>query len=348
MSSKANNGLHENSNNCKQFKIDNPKFSKIFQILFNNTQYYRRSQIITDLENEIEQWKRERSNIPLYVVLPIQKIGSEHYFYYQLKNRLPKHSIILNVFPQINEESELLYLDDWSLTGYHCWQAFNDIIFIDEDHEKPRYPNVLLKCTIIVSITSNEVLTSFRSDENLSFVPQCTFNFYYSHIVRKFIDILKENGINYDDNNIYEEESSKNFKLIIDFFNKYNSGKITAYPVHLDYKIANVDGSFPNIYINCRDNPNKRFMKETHKYFGNIKRDPTMYNSEKEEMEKEENLHPPVDWEYERANVLKNNLSKEELEKFNSKFLEGLMGNPSFDYLAFLKNYFRNVNSSEN
>lgn len=336
-----NNGLDQNLKSCKLFNKSN-KFSKIIKILFDNTQYYTRKTILKDLELNINKWKNERQNLPLYVILPVGKIGSEYYFYYHFKKILPKHKLILNVFPSINEESELLYLDDWSLTGHHCWNAFNDVIFTDEDHQNFRYPNIPLKCTVIVSITTNESLKFFTDDENLGFIPQCNFNYYYSHIIRKFNDILIDNGFNYE-----PFDFKNDFILICDFYEKYNCSKHTAYPVHLDYKIANVDGSFPNIYIHCRSKPVKTFMSDTHKYFENVKRDHTMFNSNPdEENENEDNEREEIENDDELNIVLKlkESLSESELQIFNDKLINYVINTPTyFDYSVFIKDYFKTI-----
>lgn len=239
---------------CQELISKYPKYAEIFQILFENTQYFTREEILRDLEREINLWLQNRENLPLYIILPSHKIGSEYYFYYHFRNLLPEHTIIRDVYPEITEKSEFLFLDDWSLTGTNILNWLDKTFITDPDEEIPRYPGINHKLTIIVSIITEWAMERFNDPDEIgyfSFEPEITI--YYTHIVPKFLDLLQSSGINR--------------KLSLEFFKVFNDSLATAYPVHLDYKIANVHGSFPTIYGPCRNPPDRQFMDEIKKHF---------------------------------------------------------------------------------
>lgn len=77
---------------------------------------------------------------------------------------------------------------------------------------------------------------------------------YFTDKIERFDKIFKRN-------NISKELSQQ-------FYNTFNpDSEEPTYPIHLDYKISNNFGSYPNIYLRCRDIPIKNFMKETEDYF---------------------------------------------------------------------------------
>lgn len=285
---------------CQKFFNDNSNFDSILRLLFENTLYITRTQILEDLKNSIERWRNERENKPLYITLKTGKIGSEYYFYYTLKHLLPEHKLILNIIPRdIEDGAEILYLDDWSLTGIHMQESYNRIFYKCKKY--PRYPKIKLNYTVITSIMSEVVMHLFDipdwlkdeevddSSYNDFYYDNTKFKYYYTHKVRPFIDILSEH-IGHKVQNEYDI----NFKFFQRFCDthtldknvelppfgdpKYNtslmlsSPTFEAYPVHLDYKVANVFGSFPNIYRHCRFlAPSKEFMEDTVKFFTDMK-----------------------------------------------------------------------------
>lgn len=174
---------------------------------------------------------------------------------------------------------------------------YSDIfIFVDDEGEMDmRYPNTQFVYTAIVSIITQESLNilnpyeGYEEEDNFerAFYDNVKFNPYYTHIIRKFKNILEEDyGYNLGDYNSIAYKFFQRFSNImdlnIDFESENNSSRkesnsrgltfsnptFNAYPVHLDYKIANLFGSFPNVYPPCRlIKPNKDFMKDTKNYF---------------------------------------------------------------------------------
>lgn len=242
---------------CSDFIAQHPKFTKILDLLFQNTQYYTRQQILVDLQEKIQQWKAEREQIPLFVVLSPLKIGSEYYYYHYFRNQLPPHTLIIHQIPStIPDLAEFLFLDDWILTGTRATDTFLNIVYLDEDHENPRYPDSVHTLTIITSIATPEAekLKSTEYRDYLWLNLTVNVNLYYVNLVDTFRNLLEANG--------YGIAFSPERSLMHQFYKTFNDSKYTAYPIHLDYKIANTDGSFPLIYAKCRTPPVKDFMTE--------------------------------------------------------------------------------------
>lgn len=291
---------------CKDFFDENLIFSSILKLLFENTFYITRVQILNDLKNNIEKWIIEREDRPLYVVLNSNKIGSEHYFYYTLKYLLPEHKLIISINnnkTDILDGGEILYLDDWSLTGVHMESIYESIFYRSRRLNIQRFPGRKFHFTCITSIMSDRSINIFKPlytyedmesdlyfDEDMEsdlYYTNTTFKCYYTHKVKPFVDILSEHiGHNVEDMHDInfqffqrfcdKNTLDKNIELLpIDnheYFINLSSPTFEPYPVHSDYKIANVFGSFPNIYRYCRVTvPSKDFMEDTITFFHNLK-----------------------------------------------------------------------------
>lgn len=286
---------------CQEFFDDNSEFDSILRFLFENTLYITREEILLDLEENINRWKIEREDRSLYVTLNDGKIGSEYYFYYTLKHLLPRHQLIIGDIPNdIQDGSEILYLDDWSLTGINMRHSYSRIFYDDFDENlgfsTRRLPNKSLHFTAILSIMTDRSIHMFDLPKYINETCKITqeyyystkFKCYYSHKVIPFVDLLSEHvghkvnevlDINYkfferfcDTRSIDKEiklvpKTHPNYKKIVN----RSIPTFDAYPIHLDYKIANVYGSFYNIYKHCRFlAPSKEFMEDTIKFFQDV------------------------------------------------------------------------------
>ncbi len=241
-----NIGLNLDSSTCINLFNKYPQFKDIFDILFRQTEYYTMKDILKDLEVNIKKWISERDNSKeLFIVLPVNdKIGSEHYFYYHFKDILPKHTVLTSSAEKLIEDVEYLYLDDWSLSGVNLLYSFENILYkkYGKDYSKGN-----LQLTAIVSIITPSVEKMINE-----IFPSYKHKIYYSHIINKLDKYLNE---------IPEE-------LKQEFYKTFSPATENAsYPIHLDYKIANQFGSYPTIYLKCREPPVKNFMEETEKYF---------------------------------------------------------------------------------
>lgn len=275
-------GLNLNKESCSEIIDKNEKFRKIFDILFHETKYFTREEITDSLEYLIQKWLLERDPVKLYVILKNDKIGSEHYFYYHFRHLLPEHTVIHKYLKEVNEDIEMLYMDDWVLSGQHMKstietfledddyreqmyqkilelqsKAIRGLTIIDQDafeelltfsenvHKNRKYliSNYSVKISTIVSIYTKE-------SENLF---QKIIDYYSKHsglkLISKFYGDLCIKRLDY-----YLEKEGIDEDLEYEFYLTFNpESKNSAYPVHLDYKIANQFGSFPEIYSKCRE-----------------------------------------------------------------------------------------------
>lgn len=318
---------------CQKFFDENPEFDSILRFLFQSTVYITREEILIDIENNINRWLSSRNlERPLYVTLKEGKIGSEYYFYHHFKHLLPKHTLIWKTFPDdIPDGSEILYIDDWSLSGVQMRDSYNRIFYTsmkeqkarksgkkgysnfdnmnknneDEDNENEdednilieRYPGKTLYYTVITSVMTDSSLSIFDISDYIEEENELTQNYFYntkfecfySRLATHFVDLLSEhvgfnvieswqtpeyrffqrfcdtNSLNKDQKLIPYDDYRYEYSIIS------SSPTFMAYAVHLEYKIANVYGSFPNIYNHCRFlAPSKEFMADTLKFFENI------------------------------------------------------------------------------
>ena len=222
-------GLNLELEDCVQLYEDYPKYKQIFDLLFEYTHYYTKREIIHDIYENIMNWKEIRRKIPLFVIIDNNKIGSDHYYYYHFKDILPKHKIILSS-NEISDDNdvELLYIDDWSLTGLNMIKLFEPLI-----NRKHRTSEILLTCIISIStIACNTAIMEFKDNYNVS----C--NIYTSHIIKSFKSILNKMNIPHE--------------LIYEFFEDFlTDSNIDIYPVQLEYKSITSDYSDQSIYSKC-------------------------------------------------------------------------------------------------
>jgi hypothetical protein len=126
------NGL--NVAKCNEFINNNIKYKQILETLFSNTKYYTHDQIKNMLEHLLTKFIDSRDkNKPLIILLDNNKIGSEHYYYYTLKHLLPEHYICFidskSGLKMIDEPCDILFLDDWSLSGCHLLGVIDSALY---------------------------------------------------------------------------------------------------------------------------------------------------------------------------------------------------------------------------
>ncbi len=256
MSSELKRGLLFSKPTCVQLVKKYPQFAEIFEILFNNTQYYTRQQVSGAITRQIHRWLHERQPLPLFVILTSGKIGSEHYFYYHFKDQLPKHQIISNETEfakelSVYEAMEVLFLDDWCLSGVNTAGSFESIAYKNLKQLQSKsmmFTSIFAISTLLCSQTLESLLADSYSN--------VTSRIYSDVIVERFDVILKNSGQIFD------------HKLLTEFTKTFSPDtEDFAFPIHLDYKVANQFGSYPTIYLMCRDPPNKDFIKEVEEYF---------------------------------------------------------------------------------
>lgn len=208
-----------------------PRFAEILTILFNQTEYFTRLEVEQLLISAISDWVRLRPSIPCYIITYPKKIGSEFYYYHRLNHLFPDH-ILLNPNQmsslKVDQEIELVYIDDWVLTGIRTSDVVNFWKSIIPESARVQW-------TVVIGLMSK----SFRRKTPMT-------AWVGREITASLLELIEHLSL----------------ELIYDFYLTFNEGNMTAFPVHLEYKIPRTKGSFEAIYLQCRNRPNKDFMDE--------------------------------------------------------------------------------------
>ena len=216
------NGLDESL--CKLFVERHIKYAKILKSLFTQTQYFTTNYIIKSSNELINEWLDSyKSERQLYIPLIQKKDGSEKWLYEINKHILPPHTVInYKDISTLSDECDILFIDDWCLSGNNCASVIDDITYNLKNKFKR---NVLINFYVVsVIMTENAIYQIKKIHKN-------TF-FYY----KNKIDIFEDSSLEFDD-------FIKTFQPDTEW---------SAHPVHLEYKIANQFGSFEKIYSKCR------------------------------------------------------------------------------------------------
>lgn len=120
-----------------------------------------RNDILNNIKKQINIWKSVRINKPLFVNLPKEKYGSEHYIYYYFQDILPKHKVIKDDY-LIGNNIEVLYLND---------------IMLDSDDLKLISVETITIITSVISKEYMEKLKEYHINQNL--------NLYFEKEVRR-------------------------------------------------------------------------------------------------------------------------------------------------------------------
>jgi hypothetical protein len=229
-----NKGLNLELEDCIKLYEKFPKFVTIFDILFENTYYFTRQEILKSLTHNILLWKKFRKDVPLFVVMDNTKIGSDNYYYYHFKNLLPKHKIILSRNEIPNKQIEILHIDDWSLTGINMIKLFEPLI----DNTYNRKDSTFIKLTCIIAISTNECNNAMYE---LSGIQNIEYDIYSNYNVENLEYILCKNLISDE--------------LINNFLREFLvNSEINVYPVQLEYKSTDIKSLDQSIYMKCSKN----------------------------------------------------------------------------------------------
>lgn len=238
-----------NQEKCVSFIEKNQDHLNLLVRLFENTKYYKTSDVLDGIKIQILKWKSERKDIPLYLPIPNIEIGSEIWLYNLFKDLLPEHQIMKNITDIPTEiEVELLLIDDWCLSGFNLLGTFDQLFYILGRNPDGKYNFTTTVITFVCTNTCrnniNGVCRSFRHSKS-------DFKFYCQNIVDSLYEHVKD---------IPEQQ-------IIDFMIKYMPNidpvpELLPFPVHFEHKIANQFGSYPLIYKPCRNDVIKPYKSK--------------------------------------------------------------------------------------
>lgn len=241
---------------CENFISQYPQFKEIFNLLFKHTKYYTIKNILDGITELTNKWLEERdTSNKLLIVVENDEIGSEIWFYNTIKSLLPDHTLIVtspsfnlsryvDIFNDYEGKYEILYLDDWCLSGNNKLGIFDSMLYAyNVNLNRQKFNNfIVTSINFLVTdrcnnIFRNAVLKPYGLKEGIT---------YYMHIVDSLYTYLNE------------LPSSVSTDTIIDFMIEFmpnisSDPKELPYPIHLEYKVANEFGSFPLLYKSCRD-----------------------------------------------------------------------------------------------
>jgi hypothetical protein len=228
-------GLH--SEKCKLLLLQHPQFTNELMSVFNQTKYFKRTQVEDVIKKLVLNYCMNRKKVPLYINLPKDKIGSEHWLYLQYKDILPPHTIVND--NQIID-GELLYVDDWCISGSNAVLNLNKIIYTSK-WLLGQYDTTNIKLTFIFSSVTDNGLDHLNNI--ISLLYKSKKQFIYDSVIQKF--------------------SCDNDDFKTSWYSGHNDGQ---YSIHSDYKIPDCK-SFINIYKKCNLETNTKFMESVKKLF---------------------------------------------------------------------------------
>lgn len=207
------------------FKEKHPKFSELTDLVVSNTVYCTTTEILNKLAGLINVWKLQRKPRPLQVIMCSPHASSEHFLYQKLNHLLPPHTIVCAP-TDIKSGAELLYLDDWALSGGNTCSTIKFAA---------KTPRIALHMTIIVALCSNEAVQNIET--TFKKLSGMTYELLYDTKILRFGEYFK-----------FVESQNEDGELEPIF-----------YLAHLEYKII------ADVYGVLRDEPDRRFMDQVEK-----------------------------------------------------------------------------------
>lgn len=231
-----------NEQKCIDFINQHPQFTDMLVRLFETTEYVTAVEVIKGLRTLIQQWLSERdSSLKLIVMVDSNNdIGSEQWIYQQVKDLLPPH-ITVDKESFTDSNVELVMFDDWCLSGINMISTVDDKYF----NLKQQELKIPTKTTFIIHIGTDRCFNVLNS------LSGTTVSIYYTKLIKSLNayidDIPEQNAI----------EFMKTFSPDLD-----PELEQMQFPIHLEYKVANQFGSFPQIYNACRDGAVKPYKSK--------------------------------------------------------------------------------------
>ena len=255
MTEKKDNQLNPKKSTCVTYMGENyTKYQGLFDIIFDQTLYYTKNDITKMLKNSITDWKTNRTDRPLKVLLPNKGSGppgSREYYYALFKNDLPKHEIVYQ-YTKYKEEVEYLYLDDWFMNGTALFNEFDDLGFTDAENFFLNYQGDKYKAPKItfmsgLSLYKKDELTNILKISNIVIDLKMSVDVYD---LKTCIDLPQ-----------FANNKDSNLSLIDEFNNEFGvSGNLGL--AYLDYKFPNEDFSYSGIYSNCANTSFDKFVNK--------------------------------------------------------------------------------------
>jgi hypothetical protein len=210
--------------------------------LLTNTKYIRFSDFKKSLEAAFELFRSSFINKPFYLMMPTNKIGSEHWITALLWSKIREMNLVDIVsldydFPLSSDQKyDILILDDAIYSGHHLIGTIDEMTYALAEKTGKSQAEVgsHFQFHLVVPYTNPDGVSGIRSfgkdlNINIALYPNQ--------------EIL---GLNrYFDPSAYFVDERE-------FSEKFGSDSYTYPAVYFDYKVAGYGSSFPGIYLEGR------------------------------------------------------------------------------------------------
>lgn len=253
------NGLDKEK--CANYIKNNSQYSDALQFIFDNTIYVTKQDILDNIRLLVEQWvKTILTDCKLGVLIDNSKIGSQQWLYLHYKDLLPPHTIIhpqnipyISLIDMFNDKKRTIYnlqMKEWE-KNKAIPEKYDRILIVDDISYSGAFILSLIDCltykTDNYKNTDFDIIVTYQSDYGLR-----------KQLSDSKFPIKSANIISYKQLKVLQSEL-----FTEEFLKKYQSA--TCEPVvaiNLEYKLQNEMSTWSQIYSNCRDPPDRIFMKE--------------------------------------------------------------------------------------
>lgn len=204
------------------------------QFILDHGEKITKNEVIEGIRTLVGDYFKDKTYIkPIYINLPTDKIGSEHWVYLNVKDLLPEHKVVLDEYDDV----DIFFIDDWVLSGCNACANLENILY-NLEVKNSRY-TILSYVGTGNNSNINGLKRRYRG---------VTIEYHSAKRVYLLSEKLNMLGIT-----VYQKEFDQ-------FHIKYNPDtECESYLVYSDYKIPNGFGSYPLIYTDPID---RDFMKE--------------------------------------------------------------------------------------
>jgi hypothetical protein len=226
--------------------LTEPDFSFVKDVL-NKTTYVNYLEFKQALNQSFELFRKTARDEQFYLLLPTDKIGSEHWLTALLWPQLRTMNCcqIINETPQLplqNGIHNILIIDDAFYTGTNTYNKIDNLIFtlsevlnIDNNNEAGKYFNFHL----VIPFMSTEG-KKFLTDECNFRHTQCNFyGIHYLPVLKELLDISK----------YYPENSEQILRDRFEISLKLELPIADMPAIYFDHKVAAPESTFSSIYL---------------------------------------------------------------------------------------------------
>lgn len=222
-----------NAEKRREFLLEHKRYFSIIDQILDNTKIYKERDVLDGILDLIVEWRKVRKQRPLYIIKRPDDTGSESWLYRKFKDQLPPHKSFIPGMTDFPDEAiEVLFIDDWCLSGSHMAGQFENAFYMS--------PCKRAHCTIITYVCSSQARNLMKELET-----------WYENIITTTMHAIQNIDvfIPVRPDNICLNEWEILYERFLD--EMQDDTGATAHAVIYDYKIANQFGTYEKIYKAC-------------------------------------------------------------------------------------------------